>query len=108
MDNQGYLKENTVVQLRYRKVTSAIVFQALGFRFPSADCGFKGFVRTFIGHVASLSQNEAFRIGLICRLIVRSADNSDRMIGGGKHRSKSQEKNYRLEDEWRITDTKSM
>lgn len=101
----SYQNECTVVQLRlrYGKVTSAIVFLVLGLRFP-ADCGFKGFVRIFIGHVARLRQNKALRIGLICRLIVQSADDSNGTIGEGRTeaRHKRSSTDWKMKGELRL------
>lgn len=64
----------------------------------------QGFVRMFIGHVACLSQNEVFRIGLICCLIAQSVDNSDRMIGGGstEARHKRSSTDWKMNGELRL------
>lgn len=56
-----------------------------------------------VGHVARLSQNEAFRMGLIYRLIAQSADNS----GGAIERAGEEKEKYRSKNEWRITAVKS-
>lgn len=74
--------------------------------WPQVPCWLQlqGFVRMFIGHVARLSQNEAFRIGLICRLITQSADNSDRTIGGGstEARHKRRSTDWKMNGELRL------